>query len=334
MKILFVVNPDPEHLGGYFTDAARSLGHEVLTADLRAAAAVPTLAERIRYRIFDKRPRALAAFSAEVVRLCREQKPDLLLTTGCAPVRAADLKQIRSQGIKTANFSTDDPWSKSHRSHWFLRALPQYDLVCTPRRDTIGEFAALGVTDTRWLPFAYHPPVHHKAVAAADSQYSCDVLFYGGADDDRVRLFSAFKNSGLMMQLYGSYWDRLPEFRPFYRGKLAPAEIPAALAAARVTVCIARRSNRDSHAMRSYEAAAMAACMIVEDSADHLQLFGPDGKAVCYFRTPEEAVARAKMLLNHNEQRAAMRVAVAQMIGRTGNTYADRLNSIIEWVRP
>ena len=51
--------------------------------------------------------------------------------------------------------------------------------------------------------------------------------------------------------------------------------------------------------------------MLAEDTAEHRQIFGPDGQAVVYFRTPEDAVVRARALLADDAERARLSAAAA-----------------------
>ncbi len=332
LKLLLVANSGPEHIGRFFLESARDLGFKVAIHDMGQANSKPGLAERIRYRLFDKKPRFIQRYSASVLSLCKDTMPDLVLATGCAPLLATDLIKIRSLGIKTANFSTDDPWSRVHRSAWFFSSLKTYDLVCTPRRHSIPEFVNLGISNVKYLAFAYHPRVHF--VAEQDhlqDEFRCDVLFYGGADDERAAIFSNFIESGLDLHLYGAYWSRYPRLRKFYKGMLLPDRIPPAVSAAKLTVCIGRKSNRDSHAMRTYEAAATGACMLVEETEDHRKLFGEEGVAVTYFSSPDDIVKRSLELINNPTKRNLLRKNVVELVTSSANTYADRLESIVKF---
>lgn len=331
MKLLLVVNPDLEHLGCYLIRAAKDLGFDVIVADLRDANEPKTLIERIRYRLRDKRPAKLPEFSRLVYDQCRNFQPDILLATGCAPVLADDLAAIGKLGIRTINFSTDDPWNTAHKSDWFLASLPKYSLVCSPRRATFSDFADLGVKKVEYLPFAYDPQMHHLAVAdSGDVRKKCDVLFYGGADRYRANLFSEFVDSGIDLHLYGSYWHRYRNLRGFYRGMLEPNDIRRAVADATVTICISRKSNRDSHAMRSYEAAAMGGCMLVERSEDHLKLFGQSGDTVCFFTGAADILYNTRNLLKNAGAQKTMRKNVYQCITGGENAYVDRLKAIVK----
>jgi spore maturation protein CgeB len=84
--------------------------------------------------------------------------------------------------------------------------------------------------------------------------------------------------------------------------------------------------------MRSFEIAAVGGCMLAEDTAEHREIFGPDGEAVVYFRTPREAAARAGSLLANPAERARLSGAVRARVSCGAHTYRDRLVSIIEAV--
>jgi spore maturation protein CgeB len=92
---------------------------------------------------------------------------------------------------------------------------------------------------------------------------------------------------------------------------------------------VGRRANRDDHAMRTYELPAMAACMLVENTPHHRQLFGADGEAVVYFDTIDEAVGRARDLLADEALRTRCRRAVRALITDHPHTYADRLAAML-----
>jgi spore maturation protein CgeB len=82
--------------------------------------------------------------------------------------------------------------------------------------------------------------------------------------------------------------------------------------------------------MRSFEIAAVGGCMLAEDTAEHRELFGPDGEAVVYFRTAREAAERACALLANPAERTRLSAGVQGRIARGGHTYRDRMASILD----
>jgi len=81
--------------------------------------------------------------------------------------------------------------------------------------------------------------------------------------------------------------------------------------------------------MRTFEVPAVGACMVVEDTGEHRQIFGEDGERVVYFRNAGEMVEQVRMLLANEILRKTLRDNVHLHIANGANTYADRLASAI-----
>ena len=73
--------------------------------------------------------------------------------------------------------------------------------------------------------------------------------------------------------------------------------------------------------------------MLTEDTAEHRELFGPDGEAVVYFRSIPDMVQRAKWLLQHETERRRLAATAHARITQGRNTYAHRLQAMLEAVR-
>jgi spore maturation protein CgeB len=96
-----------------------------------------------------------------------------------------------------------------------------------------------------------------------------------------------------------------------------------------VNLCLVRRANRDGQVMRSYEAAATGACMLVEDTPEHRELFGGDGETVVYFRAIDDMLSQLTHLLASARERLRLGHAVRKRIAEGGHTYEDRLRSML-----
>ena len=218
-------------------------------------------------------------------------RPDVVLSTGRAPLDRSHIVRLRELGASVINYSTDDPWNPAFQASWFLSALPAYDAVFTTRHANIEDFRSCGVRSVHYLPFAYDPDVHRPWPENIPTGAPSDVLFVGGCDGDRLPLISAMIDAGLDVALFGGYWNRHAKTRSYWRGIADQDTIRSASAATRVCLCLVRRANRDGHVMRSFEAAAIGGCILAEDTADHRQLFGPENQAVRYFQTFETSTA-------------------------------------------
>jgi hypothetical protein len=325
--ILIVGNGQGFHVGSHFARAAGSLGWNTSLCDVRSAYAGPGWASALLWRC-GHRPIALRRFSRDVLECCFRTRPAAVLTTGLAPVRSAELAAIGRQGITRLNFLTDDPWNPAHRAAWFQEALREYDFVFSPRRSILQDLERHGCKAIHYLPFAYAPDVHFPEAPTRPIPET-DVMFAGGADADRLPYVRALMAAGLTVSLYGGYWDRYADLKPFWRGNADLATLRQATGAAKVVLCLVRRANRDRHSMRSFEAPAMRSCILIEDTDEHREMFGENGESVIYFRSISEMVARAKWLVGSSSSvRSRLAAAAHERVAAGRNTYRDRLEVI------
>jgi hypothetical protein len=332
--LLLVGNPDPVHVGAHFLHAAEALGIETVVCDLTEAYDGPVWRNRINWWVHGRRPTRLQAFSAKVLEACRDQRPTWLLATGIAPVEEAALKEIGELNVLRLNYLTDDPWNPAHRAPWFLRAAPRYDYIFSPRRATLGDLRRLGCMSACYLPFAYAPELHFPEAPANGERVrlASDIVFAGGADRDRVPYMEALIQGGFGVALYGGYWERYTQTATAARGQADAATLRKAVSAAKVSLCLVRRANRDGNVMRSFELPAMGACLLAEDTEEHREIFGDDGEAVAFFRTREEMVEKLRWLLAHEDARGRLRDAAHRIITAGRNTYRDRLEAMLQQV--
>ena len=300
--------------------------------DMADAWRAPALVRRFNWRVRGRRPTRLLRFGRDLVRTIAEQKPVTLLTIGTAPIDAQTLDKIGKLGVCRINYLTDDPWNPRHRARWFLNALPAYDHVFSPRRSNLDDLIHLGCPRVTYLPFAYDEelfysdPESPKAVASYSAP---DVVFAGGADQDRVPYIGALIQAGISIALYGDYWRRFAETRGYSLGHADPQTLRKAICRAKVALCLVRRSNRDGHSMRTFEVPAIGACMLVEDTEEHREIFGEEKNAVLYFSRVDEMIEKTRWLLQHDKERGRLARAAHELIVRNRNTYCDRLQAIL-----
>jgi hypothetical protein len=255
--------------------------------------------------------------------------PKYFLTTGLCPITAKTLNFLSFKKIIRLHYSTDDPWSPGSRVDWFLNSLPLYDYIFTPRKENMDDFGANGCTRVERVAFGYDEFLFGGTI------YPCieggiDVLFVGGADEDRIGFLSSLVNSRFNIALVGQYWDRISMLKGYALGMKSPLDLIRLTKSAKVNLCLVRKSNRDGHVMRTFEIAALGGCMIVEDTEEHREIFGPEGESVLYFSTPEQASQKIRCLLESPLERYRLRDSVQKRILNGGNSYTNRLMQIIQ----
>lgn len=311
---------------------AAELGISARILDIRMAWVGPLWLRRISWHLAGKRPTALGNFSRNILEEVRAFQPEVVLCTGISPVAAWALQEIGKLGIKRVNFLTDDPWNHKNEALFFWKALREYDIVFNPRRSNIEDLKRAGCLRVEYLPFAYNPSIHFCEWPASEEErqrYACDLAIIGGADEDRIPLAQAILHAGFRVRLYGGYWDHVKELRPLWGGFVYERELRLAASTPMAHLCMGRRANRDGHAMRSFELPAMGACLIVEDTEEHREFFGPEGEAVLYYKTVEEICAHLARLKRQPELSQKLAQRANEIITQGKHTYTDRLQTML-----
>jgi spore maturation protein CgeB len=321
---------------GGFAQVADSLRHaatsisgiDARVVDVSQANSRWRFLNSLSWRLLDHRPPFARRVARDLLAAVRAATSSIVLTTGLAPVEGKSLRACRMLGARCLHFSTDDPWNPNQSARWLNAALPLYDIVFTPRTSNMGDFQRLGCRDVRYLPFGYDERLLTLSSSPGDTA-APEVLFVGGADADRAAFFEAFVRVGTAVSLVGGFWDRHAALRSNWLGHRAPGDVVVLTRAAKVNLVLVRHANRDGHVMRSLEAGAMGGCLAVEESSEHLAIFGPDGESVRYFRSPEQAADLCRRLILDDRERSRLSAAVGERIRAGGHSYADRLLAML-----
>jgi hypothetical protein len=330
-RVVIVGNDGGTNVGASLFRAAGSLGLDATIVNADEAYRASPVVARFNWWVRGRRPSRLGSFSRKVVDVCRDVKPRWLLATGFAPIERAALNEINALGIETINYLTDDPWNEGARRKWFLEAVVSYARVCSTRTGNMEDLERLGCRHVEYVPFGFDPALFFPDPPPPDeaSAYAADVFFAGGADADRIPYVAALLDGRLTVSLYGDYWERFEATKTASRGHATPDVLRKAIAGAAICLCLVRRSNRDGHSMRSFEVPAAGGCMLVEDTAEHRQFFGPSGEAVVYFQSIAEMVEQAHRLLEDAARRRRLANAAHHLIADGGFTYRDRICSML-----
>ena len=327
-KLLIVGSALPGYVGQMMLDAAVGLGYQASIFDSNLAMGQQRWLQAPAWRLA-RRPLHLHAFCNKLLDQVDQNQPDLVISTGMAPLSATCLKSLRQRGVPTLNFSTDDPWNPAHRSRWFLKSIPHYSRIFSPRLAAMADFQSAGAVDVRWLPFGYSPDIHFPDPGEPVGGEINAVSFAGGADAERLALLQPLLRDGIPLAVWGGYWERHALMRPHAHGNANPAQLRRLLSNTPCALALVRRANRDGHAMRSFEVAAMAAPVLAEDTEEHRRIYGKDGDLVLYFDTLQSLCRKARWLLTNRQEGRFMGKRLHQAILQGNNTYADRLAAML-----
>ena len=314
--------------------AARGEGEFRFIDEAKYIPAAATLADRIAGRVIGHPRRGYRELNRALIDQAEAFSPDLVLIGKGRCFAASALRAVKSAtGATLVNWATDDPFNRVDSSHDLLESIPVYDLYVCTKRAVVPDVIAAGCRQAAYIMFGYKPDVHFPEPPASDdekSRFECDVMFAGGCDDDRAPYFTALvaEMPGVRLHLYGGYWDRVREVRPYARGFAIGRDYRLAVGAAKIAVNLCRRSNRDDHVMRTFEIPACGGFMLAERSAAHAELFADDTEAA-FFSSPDEFVEKVKSYLARDGDRERIAAAGRQAIANGKHSYDDRLDEIL-----
>ena len=331
MKLAIIGGSGGTNIGDAFLKEAFKLNLDPVLYHNRQAYQAPKWLKTINWHLRGRYPSRLNTFSQNIVKECVNLQPQWLLTTGIAAINHLALQQIGQMGIKRFNFLTDDPFNRAHYAPWFLKALPDYDVVFSPRRANIQDLLNAGCPRVEYLPFGYDDELFYPEDPSNINLDTTvpDVVFAGGADRDRVPYMSALIKSGINLALYGSYWEKYPETKAHTQGQADVATLRSVIGRGKISLCLVRRANRDGNCMRTFEVPAIGSCMLTEDTQEHREIFGQEGEAVVYFNTISEMLEKTHWLLNHDQERQMLAQNAHLLITQGNHTYKDRLKTIL-----
>lgn len=331
-RLLIVGGVGGTNVGESLYRAAFKMGIQARILDSRRAFNAPAWLRTLNWRLLGRRPAYLNSFGNHLLHECNTFRPEILITTGLAPVSRRVLDQIGELDVRRFNFLTDDPWNPAHRAKSFMHALLGYDIVYSPRRAMLGDLENAGCKQVRFLPFGYDEDLFfspHTANGTATALPTADVMFAGGADEDRVPYMQALIEHGFNLALYGDYWDRQPATKVVARGHADVATLRTAIASAKVALCLVRRANRDGSCMRTFEVPAVGTCMLTEDTPEHREIFGEEGEAVLYFDSLDAMLAKTRTLCDDQNLRTKLAERAHRLITKGGHTYRHRLAAML-----
>jgi spore maturation protein CgeB len=292
-----------------------------------------SLVQKLAFHVLRRRPLTYWALNLSLRRACVEFQPDVTFVVKGAHIAPATLAWIqRRSGCLLINYATDDPFNKAVNTADLVKGIRFYDLYACTKRAILDDVERMGARRVAYVPFGYKPDVHfpeNVPTAEERSRFEADVAFVGGCDEDRVPYFRALGHEcpGIRLRLYGSYWNRYPEFESVYRGVVYGREYRLAVGMSQIVVNLVRRANRDGHVMRTFELPACRAFVLTERTPEHEELFREHAEAA-YFATPEDLVSQVKYFLGRPEERERLRAAAHEKVVFGGHTYKDRLHAI------
>jgi len=306
-------------------------GYPYAPLDEGIAATLGELAERV----------TVVSPRDNVAALAAAQRPDLLLALDGMEFGTDQIRQIRSLGIRTAIWFTDDPYYTDVTA----TIAPLYDNVFTLERNCVPFYQNFGCTRVHNLALGFYPGAYRPRNPRRELRG--DVCFIGSAYWNRVGIFHSLLPmiASRSFRISGLWWDRLPEFDN-WRGRIEvgrwmePLETAEQYNAHRISLNIHRSHDDESFNQnsagitavspnpRTFEISACGTLQIVDEREDIAQYYTP-GVEIVTFSSPEDLAAKVNYYLEHEEERQQIALRALHRTMKD-HTFASRLTQLIE----
>jgi spore maturation protein CgeB len=273
-------------------------------------------------------------FNRQILKAAIRLGPDVVLVVKGAQVAPSTLKRVKkATGAILVNYATDDPFNAKVSSRNLLESIPLYDVYACTKRAIMDDVRRAGCEEVVYVPFGYKPWLHFpEAPLAVEEQrrFEADVVFIGGADDDRIPYFEHLTKEirDIKLRLFGGYWNRHRSLSRYHQGFAYGRNYRLAIGGAKIVINLVRRANRDGHVMRSFEVPACGGFMLADRTDEHRELF-EENREAAFFATPEEMVAGIEKYLADETARDLIRRAGCAKIRGGPNSYVDRLAQLL-----
>lgn len=240
-----------------------------------------------------------------VLRTISGQTFDLVWVDGGALVSAQLVNDLKKLAGRVINHNVDDPFGRRDANYWlqYRRSVCEYDLIVVVREENIAEAKALGARRVLHV-FRSADEVAHAPRDLTDeeqSRWGSEILFVGTGFPERGPFFKELIGLGIPLSIYGNNWQRLREWKTIEQawrgpGLDDPYSYSTAILAAKVSLGLLSKPNRDLHTTRSMEIPSLGGVFCAERTHEHLSLYEADVEAV-YWSDAEECAAKCNALL-------------------------------------
>jgi hypothetical protein len=249
-----------------------------------------------------------------VLRAIAGQTFDLVWVDGGPLVSRELVVDLRKFAQRVINYHVDDPFGRRDANLWlqYKRAVPAYDLMVVVREENVEEARRSGARKVLHVFRSADEVAHAPRVLTNEerAQWASEVLFVGTGFPERGPFFTQLIRLGVPLSIYGGLWQKLKDWKelePYWKGPgLVDAySYSAAILAAKVSLGLLSKPNRDLHTTRSMEIPSLGGLFCAERTREHIALYREDEEAV-FWSDPEECASKCRALLSNDSWRESV----------------------------
>jgi len=290
-------------------------------------------AQRLFHRFF--RVPLVLFVSRQFVATACSFRPELILVVSGNLISANALQTVRHETKATLyHFYGEDFFNPLNTTRTLRDASFLYDHLFTTKSFNVSELAEIGLTQVSYIPHGYRPNCHFPVtISEADrQQYGSDLAFVGTWEAERASTLAQLKEFDL--RIWGAYWHKAGKelgLRGAIQNRAVYCDdMSRVFNASKINLAFLRKANRDRHTSRTFEIPACGGFQLSERTDEVLSFF-EEGKEIECFESVDELKDKARYYLVHEAQRQRIASAGMARVQRSGYSYTDRLQTILEY---
>jgi len=129
-----------------------------------------------------------------------------------------------------------------------------------------------------------------------------DITFIGTPTGDRPMFLKHLIENGIQIRIFGSGWDALPVFAPFYGGKLSAEDMVKVINQSKISINLTKNlEKKPGFKARVFEIGACNSLILTEYFQGYHR-FLQEGKEIISFTTPVELLEKVRYFLSHKKE--------------------------------
>lgn len=288
----------------------------------------------------------LDRLNAELIDVAVQYTPKLIFIyrgTHITPKTITKIKTILSDCV-VYGYNNDDPFAEGHPSwlwRYFLKSVPEYDLMFAYRHHNINDFCNIGARRTALLRSWYIPELHRRISLSAidEMKYNCDVVYVGHYENDgRLQYLEEIVKRGYKLRLFGPSYEWNSQLaKSLVLKHLVPVHLvwnedySKALCGAKIALCFFSKLNRDTYTRRCFEIPA-AGTMLLSEYSDDLASLYRAGKEADFFKSKGEMIQKIKLYLDNDDLRSRVAANGNQRVIIDGHDIVSRMKKVLDCV--
>ncbi len=241
------------------------------------------------------------AMNEKFLEVVREEKPDFIyLWLIYDEFDIETLKRVKEVSPKTrlVNFFGDDDVLFDNYSRYYALFI---DYPLASHKMYFEKYKEEGIKNV-----FFSCGVNTRDLKPLDVGKEYDVTFIGTPMGDRAEFIKHLFEKGVKLRVYGAGWEKYPELKEIYGGKLPQSEMTKVINQSKINLSFTKNyAGKPGFKARVFEICACRAFVLSEYFEGYLE-FLKDKKEINMFQTKEELLDKVKYFLKNEKEREAI----------------------------